>query len=550
MPPRKPRMSPSDVMKLALQEVEASLGESTYQDSRPIWEPLPCMPGRGIRMPDGRLLSPQQAAVETEADELFFGGAPGGGKTMLALGLALTQHRNSIIFRRQYAQLRGSEGIIEKSREIIGTRGHYAGNMWTRLPGERTLEFGSMQYEWDKEKYKGRAHDLKLFDEIPDFSRTQYLYVGGWLRTSIPGQRTRIVCTGNPPTTEDGQWVIAYWAPWLDPNHPNPAKPAELRWFITDKDGNSVEMPGPGYYEVDGRNIKARSRTFIPAHVEDNPMYMATDYVTVLDNLPEPLRSQMRFGNFAAAVGDAPYQVIPRAWVVAAMDRWRPDGHKESDMDAVGVDCSRGGSDEFVITKKHGSWVAPQSIHAAKEAPDGSSGAVLIGRSIGFRTDVPVRIDVGGEAGPSVYDHAGRKQPEGPGLKVVAMNGSRKSTATDKTGKLRFLNKRSEWHWKMREALDPDSGENLALPPDPQLRSDLCAARWTMMVNGRIQVEPKDAIKKRLGRSPDRGESLMYCCAQEDASQSEVLFSGLPSQADVDELKARAISLKRELGLL
>jgi hypothetical protein len=37
----------------------------------------------------------------------------------------------------------------------------------------------------------------------------------------------------------------ARWAPWLDPQHPNPAKPGELRWF-TNVDGKDTEVDGPG----------------------------------------------------------------------------------------------------------------------------------------------------------------------------------------------------------------------------------------------------------------------------------------------------------------
>ena len=50
----------------------------------------------------------------------------------------------------------------------------------------------------------------------------------GWNRSSVPGQRCRVVVGSNPPTTAAGLWVILYWAPWLDPMHPYPAKPGEL----------------------------------------------------------------------------------------------------------------------------------------------------------------------------------------------------------------------------------------------------------------------------------------------------------------------------------
>ena len=114
---------------------------------------------------------PQWQAILSEADELFYGGQAGGGKTDLILGAAVTQHRDSVIFRREYRQMVGARGIIDRSREIIGKAGRYNGqdHVWRDLPGGRSIEFGSMQFERDKHAWQGRPHDLKAFDEITEF---------------------------------------------------------------------------------------------------------------------------------------------------------------------------------------------------------------------------------------------------------------------------------------------------------------------------------------------------------------------------------------------
>ena len=87
---------------------------------------------------------PQTQAFETRADFTFYGGAAGGGKTDLLLGLALTAHRRSILFRREYAQLKA---VIERAREIIGEHGRYTANekLWRLREIGRTLEFGAVQ---------------------------------------------------------------------------------------------------------------------------------------------------------------------------------------------------------------------------------------------------------------------------------------------------------------------------------------------------------------------------------------------------------------------
>ena len=57
----------------------------------------------------------QSDAYNSDADELFYGGAAGGGKTDLGLGLAFTQHRHAICFRRVYPNMRQ---MLERAREI------------------------------------------------------------------------------------------------------------------------------------------------------------------------------------------------------------------------------------------------------------------------------------------------------------------------------------------------------------------------------------------------------------------------------------------------
>ena len=552
MSPRAVTASLSDILMEAASDLEASVGIEHFDDS-PLWVPLEPQAGRGIVMPDGSVVSPQRAAFESFADELFYGGAPGGGKSQLLLGLAVTRHRNTAIFRREFTQFRGQDGLWEKSRELIGLRGksndgHYT---WRNLPGGRAIEMLGCDRWEDVLKYKGRGHDLKGFDELPEFEERAYRFLIGWLRTSHPGQRTRVVGAGNPPVNEEGQWVIRYWGPWLDPHHAKPAKPGELRWFVTDGNGKDLEVPGPTsgpgrapdvlIETKDGPTwISPRSRTYIGARVEDNPYYMSTGYAQVLANLPEPLRSQMRHGNFQAGRQDHEWQVIPTEWVVAAQARWRPEGGNGLPLSSVGNDPSRGGQDEFVVARRHDNWVAPLDVHPATAAPDGQRGAAIVYRSIGGARGVPVQIDIIGSAGSSVYDQCRDLK-----IKAVAMNGSKRSKARDKSGTLGFVNLRAEWHWKMRELLDPESEQEMALPPDPQLKSDLCSPRWRPTPRG-IQVEEKEEIKKRLGRSPDRGEAVIYACVRADSSAPfELLFSG----AEPDEVEDEVRELERRLGL-
>jgi hypothetical protein len=436
-------------------------------------------------------------AYLSEADELFYGGAAGGGKSDLLIGLSTTAHHKSIIFRREYPQLRD---IIGRSREIVGDDGAYNGaDLIWRLGGGRTLEFGAVQYEDSVRKYQGRPHDLKAFDELPNFTESQYRFLIGWKRTVRAGQRTRIVGAGNPPTNAEGEWVIRRWAPWLDRQHPRPARPGELRWFVM-VDGEEVEREDGTPFVWKGETLKPSSRTFIPARLSDNPYLMATDYGATLQAMPEPLRSQMLYGDFGVGLQDDPWQVIPTEWVQQAQARWRPDGRPSGPQTAVGVDVARGGKDATVLAPRFGTWFASAEKHPGTSTPNGpvTAGLVMAALAAGGYANID-----GIGVGASVYDHCVQL-----GADVRSIIFSESAPGPDRTGTLRFVNLRAYAYWSLREALDPVKGDGLALPPDRELLSDLCAPRWTMRVNG-VLVESKEQIKERLGRSPDYGDAVV-----------------------------------------
>lgn len=459
------------------------------------------------------LPGPQSLAYYSEADELFYGGQAGGGKTDLLLGLAATAHQYSIIFRREYPQLKG---LIHRGKEIIGKKGRYNSTekIW-RIGDRRIIELGAVQYENDVEKFQGRAHDLKAFDELTHFTKQQYKFLTGWARTSDPNQRVRIVATGNPPTTAEGRWVIEYWAPWLDDKHPNPAVPGELRWFVV-IDGEDTEVNGPEPIKHEGEILQPRSRTFIPASVDDNPYYAATGYKSVLQSLPEPLRSKLLYGDFKADIEDDPWQVIPTAWVEAAMERWT-SSPPTAIRHCVGCDPARGGQDKTVFAIRHGQWIAPLLKWAGKETPDGPTVAKLLLPELRIKTTV--NIDVVGIGG-SVIDSLRQLEVSG----AYGLSGGASSDKTDRTGRLGFANKRAEWYWGLREALDPDHGNNVQLPPDRELLADLTAPKWSLS-GWKIKVEAKEDIKSRLGRSPDCGDAVVYAFA-ESRDHAEILRTG------------------------
>lgn len=490
-----------------------------------------------VWMPDSRN-TPQCEAFESEAFEVLYGGAAGGGKSDLLLGVARTNHRRSLLLRREFPDLERS--LISRSLEFYGDRKFYnsSKHVWN-IDGKR-IEFGHMerigtpQEPGDEQGYASAPYDFIGFDQLEQFTKYGYEFMISRARSADgENQSVRVVSSANW-VGENLEWIIRRWAPWLDPAHPNPAKPGELRWYYRLK-GEDEEREAPDntpIWDAPANDwVIPRSRTFIPAGLQDNP-YLTDDYKAALQLLPEPLRSALLYGELHATLTDDAYQVIPRAWVKAAMRRWTenpPDSEKNKPL-VIGDDMARGGDDKMILASRRGNWFDKLKRYPGREITSGAKATkplieYLEQLHLAERTDkplieykddgislpiikskVPVNVDVIG-IGASAYDTARLH-----GINAKPINFSELSDATDKSGQLHFVNKRAEYYWKFRDALDPTENSTVALPPDPELEADLCAARWIPQTNG-IKIEPKEEIKKRIGRSPDSADAVVLSWA-------------------------------------
>ena len=450
---------------------------------------------------------PQTAAYNCEADELLFGGEAGGGKSDILIGLALNEHKHARILRR-INQDAGELG--ERLVAILDSDAGFTRSPPTwRGPNGKMIEFRGCELEKDKQRFKGKARDFIGYDELADFLESQYIFINTWNRSVDPSQRCRIVGATNGPTTPEGMWIVKRWAAWLNPNHPNKAKDGELRWYIR-IDDQETEVDGPGPHEVRGKMIRASSRTFIRSRLEDNPDLSESGYGDRLEGLPEELRRVYRGGDFTVGLKDDDWQAIPTAWIKAAQQRWTEQPPQGYAMTAMAVDVAPGGVDKRVIACRYGGWF-PRLDVAREVDKDGRLTASAVVRL--RRDNCPVIVDLGGgwggDASLALKDN---------GISVVTYMGLSPSSATTRDGKLRFINRRAADIWKLREALDPnqEGGSVIALPSDDdELAADLASFRWMLKPNG-IQIEAKEEIKKRIGRSPDRGESVVMCVAPGD----------------------------------
>ena len=228
--------------------------------------------------------------------------------------------------------------------------------------------------------------------------------------------------------------------------------------------------------------------------------------------------------------------VVPLSWVEQAIERWHDwdmSGRPEpKGIEVVGVDVARGGRAKTCVAPRLGHVV--RDVYEYRLNDSIKVAAIVMQKHMLNQTDLAV-VDVIG-VGSGVHDQIRRT----PGRQVIAFSAARGTKRRDRSGQFGFVNQRAAMWWRMREALDPAYGPVLCLPPVDELIGDLTAPKWWVTPSNQIQVEPKDEIEKRIGRSTDYGDAVCQSLLTEtdfDALHESVIentaynYTALPEQA-------------------
>lgn len=212
-----------------------------------------------------------------------------------------------------------------------------------------------------------------------------------------------------------------------------------------------------------------------------------------------PLYKSKVLGEFSE---DAPNKVV-RASDVA---KCRIDPEKRPAAEdllpvELGVDVG-GGGDETVIRERRGQragreWrahtdrpekIAPMVLQAIKE-----SGATVV------KVDsIGVGFGVIGE----LRNAADRSEHQ---AHILGVNVGEKASDPKK-----YKNLRAELWWELGRNLSESGGWDLSRMDNADTTvAQLLEPLWHVTPTGQIQVEPKDEIRKRLGRSPDNADALL-----------------------------------------
>lgn len=225
---------------------------------------------------------------------------------------------------------------------------------------------------------------------------------------------------------------------------------------------------------------------------------------------PEDLFRKKVLGKFPRVADDV---LIPIQWIEQAHERWEQAHGREpinTDIRMLGVDVAGMGRDSSCFCERQGIWVAPFQTHNSGGTADHMAVAGQIIARRRKHIEMVVSIDTIGE-GAGVYSRC----IEMDGEKYIisckyseAAKGRNDKELTDITGQYKFLNMRAYLFWCVRDWLNPKNNTGAMLPPDAQFDEEATEIRWAFRSDGKIQIEPKEDIKKRIGRSPDKFDAL------------------------------------------
>ena len=314
------------------------------------------------------------------------------------------------------------------------------------------IVFGGFDVSEDLSKFQSAEYMFAAIDQAEELTKEDAAMIRGTLRLKYEGKV--------PP---------AYKILWTA----NPRNPCFLKTEFIDR-----RTPG---------------RAFLKALAKDNP-YLAPDY---LDRLKEawkhdPERYAALIEGDWNAISDNNI-VIKEKWVRDAMLRRLFEPKHRC---FIAVDVALEGNDRTVALYMENTTIKDKEIFGQNQAPECASRLHIFGEKHRRNGIKPTFIGDGDGLGSPVLQFL-----RDMGNEVIIYKGSEAAEDEDM-----YVNRRAEAHFIAARAF---AGGEVALEQDEDLIDELSQATYFIASKGRIQIEPKVEIKKRLGKSPDLGDAYV-----------------------------------------
>lgn len=223
---------------------------------------------------------------------------------------------------------------------------------------------------------------------------------------------------------------------------------------------------------------------------------------------PEDLFRRKVLGKFPKVADDI---LIPSQWIDEAVERWKAHGGAEPsscEQRWLGVDVAGMGRDATVYCERLDRYVAPFTCYNSGSAEHMRVAGDIVARRR-RHPKLLVSIDTIGE-GAGVYSRCVELEGDNNIISCKYSEGAKAGDRelSDITGQYRFLNMRAYLFWCVRDWLNPKNNTGAMLPPDDAFIEEATEIRWSFRSDGKIQIEPKEDIKKRIGRSTDKFDAL------------------------------------------
>ncbi|HWA29131.1 MAG TPA: hypothetical protein VG734_26005 [Lacunisphaera sp.] len=244
-----------------------------------------------------------------------------------------------------------------------------------------------------------------------------------------------------------------------------------------------------------------------------------------------PVYAVRVLGNFPANVANA---VIGLGMLEAARSRWDDDVASPSMTIDLGVDVARFGDDYSAVSAREGlrvytpAWFEKErDVKACVNGYDSTKVSGLALQCMSALRDkkqrVRIKIDSTGGYGGAVADRLRELQADGrldEFVEVVEINFAETASEPDKYPRVR------DELWFGFRKFCKDGGA--IYDKDARCDSELLAPTYSLTSAGQNKVEPKLDTKKRLGRSPDRAESVLLAVYEPNTAVEDFTDDPVP----------------------